>query len=127
MPGRLVGDHFAEVSYAGATVVLGVGVERFAPPSRSWQTYSVSLMWVAGEVHHAGQHRVVVSPAQEAQHVAPGVVGVDPLETGGIGVLAVQRTMGAVGGVEITDQSQQAAVQWVVAQVPIQRSALRPF
>ena len=65
--------------------------------------------------------------AQEAQHVAAGVVGVDPGEALGRDVARPQRGQLPVGPVEVADEVLDAAVQRVVEQVPVQRALLGPL
>src|SRR5687767_64432 len=97
VPRLLDGLDTAHVADAGAAVALGVAVEHLAPEAGPRQADAVAVVRVAREVRDAGQRlgtcvRAVPGPrragvAQEGQHVARGVVGVDPLEAGGVDIL----------------------------------------
>src|SRR3954452_7647093 len=87
----LVGSAYdAHVADATAGVDVGVGVDDLAPLTFERQTEAVSLVRHTGEVADDGDCRTVRPPAQERQHVAFGVVRVDPVETLAVDVLRPQ-------------------------------------
>jgi hypothetical protein len=75
------------------------------------------------------QHGVLgaLAMAQETEHRRFPVLGVHPREAIAGEVLLVERRMRAVTAIQVADPALQAAVQWVLKNVPFQAFFVRPF
>src|SRR4051794_26794492 len=87
VPGFLGRLDRAEVADAAAGITLCVGVEDLLPLPGAGQPDAVALVRHPREVADDRHARTVRTPAQERQHVADVVVGVDPREALGLRVL----------------------------------------
>ena len=113
-------DHLAEVAdLSGAVVDLGVGVDDLLPGALGGQADPVVRPWLGGEVDQTGDHLALPVVADPGEHVAAGVVGVDPAESGRIVVQLEQRGMSPVGRVQVLDQPLHAPVTPVSTLIPV--------
>src|SRR5580700_2278858 len=95
--GLSIGVNASQISHAASAVFLGIAVQKLPPESAGGHAYPVSVARYGSEITH--DHNLVgreSTLAQQGNNTGSGVIAVDPLEPGGVGVELVQRGLLAI-------------------------------
>ena len=118
----------ADVADIAAAVMRGVRIENLAPFAGERHPDAVVVIYIRRKIHdHKAARAGVVALADPGEHVAAGIVGDDPFETGRIAIHLMQRRQGAVEPVEIADQRLDAGIFRLIEQMPVERAIMIPF
>src|SRR5688500_10195159 len=126
----------AEVPLTAAAVLGGVAVEDLPPEAGLRRAHAIVLPDDRREVEHS-QHALapraplslafIPAEAQQRDHAVLAVVGVDPLEAGGVVVELVQRGLALVEAVEVPHQALDPGVALVLEEMPVEAAVVPPL
>src|SRR5215510_6477417 len=128
MAGDRCGFDTSHIPIARAAVVVCIAVAHFLPEPAAWCPDTIVEAWYRGEVTY-DEYQVIrqVSLAQTTDDADWGVIAVDPLEAGWVGVELIEGWLATIEPIQVFHPALQTGVRGVLTEMPIEALIMIPF